>query len=79
MSTNQSEVEVDNLNALENEEFIEADKSKKKFKAAPVWIISLLLHGIVVAGLAYIIVEKAKKTEDIIVTTQVIAEVEEPI
>jgi hypothetical protein len=79
MSTNQSEVEVDNLNALENDEFIEDDKSKKKFKAAPVWIISLLLHGIVIAGLAYIIVEKSKKAEDIIVTTQVIAEVEEPI
>ena len=71
--------EVDNEDQLENEELEQEEGSNKKIGAAPIWIISILLHSIVIAALAYIIVEQAKKKEDVIITTQVVAEVEEPL
>jgi hypothetical protein len=75
MSKSEEEIILENeLLDQENE-----DTSKKKIGATPIWIISILLHCIVIAALAYIVVEAAKKKEDVIITTQVMAEVEEPL
>ena len=63
---------------LENEEVMENDKSNKKFRAAPIWIISLLAHTIVLSVLAYWVVKQATKKEDVIVTTEIMEVLEEP-
>jgi len=66
---------------LENEEFNEEgdQESNKKIGAAPIWIISILLHSIVIAALAWILIEQAKKKDDLIITQKIMDEAEEPL
>ena len=70
-------------NPMENDSLLEGEENNsnenKKIKAAPIWIISLLLHSIVLAFLAYWVIEQAKVKEDIIVTTDIIEQIEEPL
>ena len=64
--------EILNQDQTENEEFVrEEEGTNKKLGAAPIWIVSLLLHGIVLAALAWILVEQAKKKEDLILTQKI--------
>ena len=60
---------TENIN--ENEDQLEnetpsTEVHNKKMSSAPVWIISILLHAILVASLAYWIIEKTHKAEDVI-------------
>lgn len=79
MSNHPEDLTAENDLLLENEGLEQSDNSNKKFRAAPIWIISLFTHSIVLAFLAYWVVKQAEKKEDIIVTTEIIEAVEEPL
>lgn len=50
----------------------EINQEDKKTRATPIWIMSILLHGIVIATLAWFIIEKPKPKKEIIINTAII-------
>ena len=79
MNNQQVEVSMEGEKPIDGNESIKNEKSDKRFRLAPIWIISLFAHSVVLALLAYWVVESAKKKDDVIITTQILEVVEEPL
>ena len=56
-----------NEEQMENEEFATEEKSNKKMRSTSIWIISILLHSIVIAILTTFMITQAKKAKEEII------------
>ncbi|PCJ53523.1 MAG: hypothetical protein COA79_22830, partial [Planctomycetota bacterium] len=63
----------------EDEEFLddEEENRSKGAAAAPAWIISILVHAILIGSLLYILMDREDKIKDAIITTTPIPPEEE--
>jgi hypothetical protein len=68
----------ENTDHLENESNAPKEAADKKVRAASIWIISLLAHGVVLAALVLWVVKQSQKQEEKIITTEVMAQIEPP-
>ena len=79
MSKNQNNQVEENDSPITNAESNQDVKSQKKLRVAPIWIISLMLHAVVLSILAYWVIKQSVKKEDVIVTTEIMEAMEEPL
>ena len=72
-------VELNDSRLLDEEEeyFEESVEKKSSSNKASAWLVSILVHALILGSLLYILMPGKEKMEDVIITTTPIPEIEE--
>ncbi|PCJ52541.1 MAG: hypothetical protein COA79_23330 [Planctomycetota bacterium] len=65
--------------STDQELYQDEEEHSLKAAAAPAWIISILVHAVLIASLLYMLMPRENKIKDTIITTSVLPPVEEPV
>ncbi len=64
---------------LDNDDLDDENQSIKKTRVVPIWVVSILLHSIVIATLTWFILDKPKPKSDLIIIQKISDKIDTPI